>query len=167
MESLVLSPIGVVHREASDNDVKREPHDLESLIEVYPQYQEGLAGIEGYSHLFVLGHFHKLRPDQIGPLKVRPRRLMREGLREEDLPLVGVFALGSPTRPNPIGLSLVRLVQIRDSRLLLVRDLDFFDGTPILDIKPYQGLYHSDEYQVPRWVSELATRAGLPRTDSV
>lgn len=84
------------------------------------------------------------------------------GLKEEDLPLVGVFALGSPTRPNPVGLSLVRLVRVEDGGTLVVRDLEYFDGTPIVDIKPYLAAYRTDEYTVPTWVTELTSKVGLP-----
>jgi len=65
-----------------------------------------------------------------------------------DLPLVGVFALGSPSRPNPIGLSLVELLKI-DKRFLTVKGLDYFDGTPVLDIKPYRSDYRVDTFRVP------------------
>ena len=167
MESIVLKPIGVVHRDASDDEVRRAAPDLDSEIEVYPEYREALAGLEGYSHLFVLGYFHKLRPEQVGLLKVRPKRLARYGLKVEELPLVGDFALDSPTRPNPIGLSLVRLVQIQEGGRLLVRDLDYFDGTPVLDIKPYQAAYRVDEFRLPRWATELAAKAGLPPSESL
>jgi tRNA-Thr(GGU) m(6)t(6)A37 methyltransferase TsaA len=167
MESIVLKPIGVVHREASDDEVRQETHGLDSVIEVYPEYQDALDGLEGYSHLFVLGYFHKLRPEQGGLLKVRPKRMTRYGLRVEELPLVGDFALDSPTRPNPIGLSLVRLLQIEEGRKLLVRDLDYFDGTPVLDIKPYQAGYRAEEYRLPRWATELALKAGLPPSESL
>lgn len=159
-----LKPIGVVHRTATDEQVKGDEPDLESVIEVFPEYREALDGLEGYSHIFVLGYFNRLRPDQLGPLKVRPRRYLRMGLQEEDLPLVGVFALGSPSRPNPIGLSLARLVRIESDGKLVVRDLEYFDGTPVLDIKPYFGAYRTDGYTVPDWVADLVAKAERRRT---
>ena len=76
-----------------------------------PQCAEALEGLEGYSHLVVLCYFHKLRPEQMGPLKVQPRRLLQRGFTRDILPWLGVFALDSPTRPNPIGLTVVRFVQ--------------------------------------------------------
>jgi tRNA (adenine37-N6)-methyltransferase len=167
MENIVLKPIGVVHRGASDDEVRQEARGLDSVIEVYPEYQDALDGLEGYSHLYVIGYFHKLRPEQVGLLKVRPKRLTRYGLRVEELPLVGNFALDSPTRPNPIGLSLVRLLGIQEARKLLVRDLDYFDGTPVLDIKPYQAGYRVEEYRLPRWATELTSKAGLPPSESL
>jgi tRNA (adenine37-N6)-methyltransferase len=167
MESVSLKPIGVVHRSDSDEEVKQDFPGREAVIEIYPHFREGLDGLEGYSHLFVLGHFHKLRPEQIGPLKVQPRRMLQFGLGADQLPWVGVFALSSPTRPNPIGLSLVQLLRIESGGKLLVRGLEYFDGTPVLDIKPYQSAYRAEEYRLPRWATELALKAGLPPTESV
>ena len=167
VERIVLDPIGVVHRRVSDDEVRSEARGLESEVEVYPQYRDALDGLEGFSHIFVLAYFHKLRPEQTGPLKVRPKRLTKYGLKLEDLPLVGDFALDSPTRPNPIGLSLVRLLRIEGGRRLVVLDLDYFDGTPVLDIKPYQPGYRSDNYTLPNWNVELARKAGLPHTASL
>lgn len=92
-------------------------------------------------------------------MKVRPRRLLRKGFKLEELPLVGVFALDSPTRPNPIGSSLVRLLR-RQGGKLIVLGLDCFDGTPVLDIKPYRDDYGADEYDLARWYRELRDKAG-------
>ena len=125
----------------------------------FPEYKEALEGLEGFSHIFVIAYFHRLRPEQIGPLKVKPRGLLKHGFKLEELPLIGVFALDSPTRPNPIGLSLVPLLRIEGSNLV-VSDLDFFDGTPVLDIKPYQPSYRADNYRLPQWHTKLSEKAG-------
>jgi tRNA (Thr-GGU) A37 N-methylase len=77
----------------------------------------------------------------------------------EELPSLGVFALDSPTRPNPIGLTLVRLLG-RQGRFLKVSGLDFFDGTPILDIKGYRPTYRADEFSVPDWYKKLQDARG-------
>ena len=77
----------------------------------------------------------------------------------EDLPLLGVFALDYPSRPNPIGLTLVRLVS-RKGRRLFVKGLDYFDGTPILDIKGYRPEYRTDEYGLPDWYLKLMDKTG-------
>jgi tRNA (Thr-GGU) A37 N-methylase len=66
----------------------------------------------------------------------------------KNLPLLGVFALESPTRPNPIGLTLVSLVK-REGRRLFVTGLDYFDGTPVIDIKPYQPDYRTENCSFP------------------
>jgi tRNA (adenine37-N6)-methyltransferase len=150
--------IGVVHTKGTDAEV-REKGDLEGELEIYPEFEEGLQGIDGYSHLFVLTYFDRLRPEQIGPLQVKPRGLVRRGFKLEELPLIGVFALDSPTRPNPIGLTLVRFVK-REGNRLFVQGLDFFEGTPILDIKGYRPQYHVDKYVMPDWFRGLADDKG-------
>ena len=144
-----FKPIGIIHTQATDIEVK-EQGDRAGEIEIYPEFADGLEGIDGYSHLFVLIYFDRLRPEQIGPLKVKPRGLLRRGFKLEDLPELGVFALDSPTRPNPIGLTLVRVIE-RQGRRILVQGLDFFDGTPILDLKGYRPQYRTDNYTMPQW----------------
>jgi tRNA-Thr(GGU) m(6)t(6)A37 methyltransferase TsaA len=159
MNEIPLRPIGFVRTKDSDEDVKRRTTESESKIEVLPDFQEAIEGLAGFSHIFVLSYLNKLRPDQIGPLKVRPRRLLLKGFKLEELPLVGVFAIDSPTRPNPIGLSLVRLARI-DGPNLVVHGLDLFDGTPVLDIKPYRGDYRAENYDLPEWYRQLRMKAG-------
>ncbi|MGP8127921.1 MAG: tRNA (N6-threonylcarbamoyladenosine(37)-N6)-methyltransferase TrmO [Candidatus Bathyarchaeia archaeon] len=157
--SVVFRPVGVVRTMGSDDDVRFRSKESESTIEIYAEFQEALEGLQGFSHIFVLGYLNKLRPDQMGVLKVKPRRLLAKGFKLEELPLVGVFAIDSPTRPNPIGLTLAELVKI-DGGKLVVRGLDFFDGTPILDIKPYRGDYRAESYDLAHWYGELRSKAG-------
>ena len=71
-----VKPIGVIHTQASEAEVK-EKGDREGEIEIYPEFVDGLDGIDGYSHLFVLVYFDRLRPEQIGPPKVKPRGPVR------------------------------------------------------------------------------------------
>jgi tRNA-Thr(GGU) m(6)t(6)A37 methyltransferase TsaA len=156
---VVFQPVGVVRNRAADSQVRTEKQDLEGELEIFPQYEQALDGIEGFSHLFVLFHFHHLRSEQIGPLKVKPKRLVKRGFRLEDLPELGVFALDSPTRPNPIGLTLVRLVR-REGARLVVAGLDCFDGTPVLDIKGYRPGYRPASYTLPDWYTRLMNEAG-------
>lgn len=156
---VVFRPVGVVRTQASDDEIGSEVGELEATIEIFPEFQEALDGLDGFSHIFVLSHLNRLRPDQIGVLKVRPRRLVRKGFKLEELPLVGVFALDSPSRPNPIALSLVRLLH-RQGRELTVHGLDCFDGTPVLDIKPYRDNYRADQYRLAEWYKDLREKAG-------
>lgn len=106
-----------------------------SRIVFEPEYRrdEALVGITGYSHLWLIWNFSEAEREEFSPT-VRPPRL---GGNKR----VGVFATRSPYRPNPIGLSSVRLVGIekseREGSVLLVRGADMLDGTPIYDIKPY------------------------------
>jgi tRNA-Thr(GGU) m(6)t(6)A37 methyltransferase TsaA len=155
---ITFKPIGVIHTKASEAEV-REKGDREGEIEIYPEFTAGLDGIDGYSHLFVLVYFDRLRPEQIGPLKVKPRGLLRRGFKLEELPELGVFALDSPTRPNPIGLTLVRVIK-REGNRIIVQGLDFFNGTPVLDIKCYRPQYRVDKYTLPEWFQKLADATG-------
>lgn len=154
-----MKAIGIVHTDASRDDIREWKKGIRSEIEIYPDFAEALDGLEGFSHIFVLAYFNQLRPEQVGPLKVRPRRLLKFGLKPEELPFVGVFALDSPTRPNPVGLSLVPLIRI-EGRRLIVSDLDYFDGTPVIDIKPYQPDYRAENYRLAGWHERLLAKVG-------
>ena len=99
-------------------------HDAQGDLEIEGEYADGLADIEGFSHLYVIWVFDRVEGFSLvayPPSDNRPH---------------GVFATRSPERPNPIGLTVVRLLA-RDGRRLHVAGLDMLDGTPILDIKPY------------------------------
>lgn len=97
---------------------------VKGSVEVFPELAEGLQDLEGFSHLILLYHFHLAKP---GPLRAKPFM---------DTKRRGVFAMRGPRRPNPIGLSIVRLTQIEGTKLS-VQDVDIVNGTPLLDIKPY------------------------------
>jgi tRNA-Thr(GGU) m(6)t(6)A37 methyltransferase TsaA len=117
-----------------------------SRIRIYDDFREGLEGLETFSHLIILYWFHT-RDNEAdrGVRRVTPRR-------HSGAPEVGVFSSRSPSRPNPIGLCVVELVK-REGPILLVKDLDAFEGSPIIDIKPY--LPRADavpEATVPAWV---------------
>ncbi|ARM75305.1 tRNA (N6-threonylcarbamoyladenosine(37)-N6)-methyltransferase TrmO [Acidianus manzaensis] len=133
-----LRQIGIVK---SLND-KRE-----GIIEIFPQYLEGLEGIENFSHIILLAWLHKVSEEQRNTLKVKPMRI-------QDLPNVGVFCTHSPHRPNPIALSIVRLTE-RKNNLLYVQNLDLFEETPILDIKTVSPSFCPKDIKVPEWNKEL------------
>ena len=154
-----LRPIGVVRVQATDEQVRQEEGEIEGELEIFPEFEPALNGLEGYSHIFLIFYFHKLRPEQIGLLQVKPKRLLKRGFTLEELPTLGVFALDSPSRPNPVGLTLVRLLR-REGRRLFVKGLDAFDGTPILDIKGYRPDYRTDEYSIPDWHRRLMNEKG-------
>jgi tRNA-Thr(GGU) m(6)t(6)A37 methyltransferase TsaA len=128
MDTLVYRPVGIVHsplKEASGAPIQSfVARDIEGVVEVLPQYVEGLRDIEGFSHLILIYHFHLSSKSS---LIVRPH--LDDGTH-------GVFATRAPARPNPIGISVVRLVRVDGTRLY-VTGLDILDGTPVLDIKPY------------------------------
>ncbi len=156
---ITLEIIGYVRVKYSDEYVKEHSGEIEGVVEVLPRFAEGLDGIEYYSHLLLISYLHK-QLDTKSVLKVRPKRLLRMGLKLEELPVMGVFATDSPTRPNPVGLTLVRLIK-REGNLLHVWGLDLFNDTPILDIKPYSSSYVSEKYSVPDWAKKFDVRSPI------
>ncbi|MEM0217631.1 MAG: tRNA (N6-threonylcarbamoyladenosine(37)-N6)-methyltransferase TrmO [Candidatus Nezhaarchaeales archaeon] len=152
--TLQLKPIGVVHVDLSDEEVKASLKGVEGILEVYEEYVEGLHGIEGFSHLIVITLLHKVSETQRKTLKVKPKRLKLLGLNEKDIPEVGVFCTDSPHRPNPLALTIVELVEV-NGRFLKVRSLDLFDGTPILDIKPYTPSRVVENIKLPDWYQKI------------
>jgi len=106
-----------------------------------------LDGVNEFSHVFVLFWLHGVSEEQRKTLKVHPR-----GRR--DLPLLGVFATRTMLRPNPVGLTLVELVKV-EGNVLTVRGLDAFDGTPVLDIKPFDSWDTVENVRVPDWWVKL------------
>jgi len=142
---IVLKPIGVVKTTAVGDDVKDKTRI--SRIIIHNELAEALDGVDGFSHLFVLFWLHKIPDEQRKTLKVHPR-----GRR--DLPLVGIFATRSMLRPNPVGLTLVELVKV-EGNVLTVRGLDALDGTPVLDIKPFDNWDTARDAKVPRWWTKL------------
>jgi len=116
-----------------------------SSIRIFDEFAEGLKGLDTFSHLIILYWFHlREGEEERSVLKVVPRR-------HPGAPEVGVFASRSPSRPNPIGLSVSELVKI-ESNILWVKGLDAVEGSPILDIKPY--LPRADAFSaavVPEW----------------
>ncbi len=149
-----LVPIGVVHVSSDDEVVRESINGVSGVIEIFPEYVEGLEGIEGFSHIIVVSYLHKTSEVQRRTLKVRPRRLIRLGLRPEDVPEVGVFCTNSPHRPNPIGMTIVRLMKV-DGRFLHVDGLDLFDNTPVIDLRPYTPDRVLTEFKLPEWYSRL------------
>ncbi|MEM1514604.1 MAG: tRNA (N6-threonylcarbamoyladenosine(37)-N6)-methyltransferase TrmO [Thermoproteota archaeon] len=154
-----VKPIGVVHVNLSDEEVKdRWVEGVEGVIEVYDEYVPGLKGIDGFSHLIIIAYLHKVSEEERKVLKVRPRRLRLLGLDVNRLPEVGVFCTDSPHRPNPLALTIVELLE-KEGKFLKVRNLDLFEGTPVLDIKPYTPLRKIDKIRLPTWYQETSEKA--------
>ncbi len=125
---IVLKPLGVIH--SPFKTVENMPiqpmagSQYEAQIEIFPEYRDGLADLEGFSHLYIIFHLNKVEKYK---LKVIPFL---------DTVERGVFATRSPARPNPVGLSLVELISVHGN-ILNIRGVDMLDGSPVLDIKPY------------------------------
>ena len=122
-----LKPIGVVRSQISVKD-DMPVQGVDAEIEIFEEYASALDGIEWYSHIYVLCWLHEA---DRSVLKASPRKI------SPNLPAKGVFSMRSPSRPNPISLTPVRLYR-RFGRFLFVANLDAIDKTPVIDIKPYQ-----------------------------
>ena len=156
--SICFNPIGIVRTTLSDEEVRNGPHDtLEADIEILNEYEEGLEGIDGFSHLLVFFYLNKITAEQRKTLKTKPRSVVRYGLTLEELPLVGVFCLDAPLRPNPIGLTVVNLLW-RKGRILRVKGLDALNETPVLDLKPYSPARKIDKFELPEWYKDIISK---------
>lgn len=147
---ITLVPIGYVRTPFTEtSEIPRgigARHSKEGTLEILPELEAGLTDIEGFSHLFVIWCFHRSEGYELvgrPPTDDRPH---------------GVFATRSPRRPNPIGLTVVRLLE-RKGSALRVRGVDMLDGTPILDIKPYLSSVPSEELR-RGWIAEVEERSG-------
>jgi tRNA-Thr(GGU) m(6)t(6)A37 methyltransferase TsaA len=155
VSQFTMKPVGVVHSPYGDTaQIPRGPgarHEAEGVLELSPALEPGLTDIEGFSHLYVIWVFDRAAGSELigtPPTDSRPH---------------GVFATRSPRRPNPIGLTVVRLLR-RQGHRLFVRGVDMLDGTPILDIKPY--LSSIPEADLRRgWLAE-AERPRAPTSPS-
>ena len=125
---------------------------IQGRVEVFPEYGEGLKDLDGFSHIFLMYHFHQVN----GPeLIVTP--FMDSHPR-------GLFSTRAPKRPNPIGLSVVKLLRVVGT-VLHVENVDILDGTPLLDIKPY--IPQFDQHPADRigWLQESRNKVKKKRSD--
>ncbi len=146
VNSVVYHPIGIIrspHKEGSKTPIQPIYADgCRGFVEIFPQYTEGLQGLEDFSHIFLIFHLH---------LRKEVKLIVKPWLHDKEK---GVFATRSPHRPNAIGLSLVRLEKIEGSRVY-VNDLDILDGTPLLDIKPYTKELDSRLTSKDGWLEQI------------
>jgi tRNA-Thr(GGU) m(6)t(6)A37 methyltransferase TsaA len=156
--TIELKPVGVVRTILSNDEVRESWHEgIDAEIEIFEEYAPALDRIEGFSHLVVLFYLHETTSAQRKVLQARPKRYLRYGLKLDDLPLVGVFCLDSPHRPNPVGMTIVTLLA-RQGNVLTVGGLDAFNNTPVLDIKPYTPERCIADFELPDWYKLLQRR---------
>jgi tRNA-Thr(GGU) m(6)t(6)A37 methyltransferase TsaA len=140
-----LEPLGFVHTKAIGKEVRDK--NVVSRIVFREDLTKALEGVENFSHLFVLFWLHETSDEDRKRMKVHPRG-------RADMPLLGIFATRTPHRPNPIGLTRVKLLKIEDN-VLTVQGLDAYHGTPILDIKPLDSWDTTEDFKVPEWWKKL------------
>ena len=155
-DPLSFVPIGIIHSPFTDIiGMPIQPNGARGIrgtVEISGAYAEGLMDIEGFSHLFLIYAFHRCPSYQLTVtpfLDTTPR---------------GVFATRAPRRPNAIGLSIVRLIEVKGTTLV-VEDVDILDGTPLLDLKPYVPAFDSYPDASSGWLEGSAQDAGSFRSD--
>ena len=150
--SITIKPIGIIR--SSLKESKGSPiqpffaKDSEGIVEVYNPYLEALKDLDGFERIWLIYWFHKaadFKPTVTPFLDTVER---------------GLFATRAPCRPNPIGMSPVRLLRI-ESEKLYIKDVDILDGTPLLDIKPYISKF--DKFEVSRngWQDNVQSNPGI------
>lgn len=145
--SFAVRPIGRVRSPVSE-PVDTDWGSVEARIVLEPEYRAGLQGLGDFSHVVVVALLHLAAFDPVRHLVRRPRGLAT-------MPELGIFAQRAKDRPNPLGITVVRLVSVEPDGVTL-RGLDAIDGTPILDLKPYFPEFDSaPNAVVPAWVAEL------------
>jgi len=156
MQQIIYNPIGIIHSPFTQREgTPIQPSSAQNVrghIDIYDEYAEGLCDLDGFSHIYLLFHLHL---SESYNLKVRPFL---------DNQLRGVFATRAPRRPNPIGLSVVRLLSITNNRLE-IENVDMIDGTPLLDIKPY--VTEMNAVTQPRigWLSQYSDQINTRKAD--
>jgi tRNA-Thr(GGU) m(6)t(6)A37 methyltransferase TsaA len=124
----------------------------EGRIEVFREYTEGLTDLAGFSHIYLLYHCHLA-----GPYRLKVTPFLDDQTR-------GLFATRAPARPNPIGLSVVRLIGVTN-HILKIKDVDVIDGTPLLDIKPYVPDFDVRTVDSCGWIEKSSRRLDAVRDD--
>ena len=143
-KQIKFSPIGIIHT-GFDGSEKiprqgRFGENNDGWVELFPEFAEGLQGLESFSHIYLLFHFHKSSGFSL--VQITPRHHLRKG----------VFAIRSPYRPNGIGMTIVKLIKIDQNRIYFT-GADMIEGTPLLDIKPYTSEIDSYRNATNGWIT--------------
>ncbi len=156
MDEVRYKPIGVIHsqfKEPKGTPIQPAGADgIDGTVELFPEYAEGLKNLENFSHIILVYHFHLSKKSS---LIVKPYM---------DNQLRGVFSTRAPSRPNPIGISVVRLIRIKGNTIH-VRDMDIVDGTPLLDIKPYVPEFDVREVEKIGWLEKNVHKLSTSKDD--
>lgn len=156
MDEIKYRPIGIIHspfiRPKGTPIQPAGAKGIHGTVEVFPEYTEGLVDVEGFSHIILIYHFHLSKR---ASLKVKPYM---------DNEVRGIFAMRGPSRPNPIGLSIVRIIRI-EQNILHIQDVDIVDGTPLLDIKPYVPEFDIREVERTGWLESKVHKISSSKDD--
>lgn len=156
MKEIIYKSIGIIH--SPFKDIKGMPiqsagaKGIKGTIELHPAYAEGLKDLAGFSHIILLYHFHL---SKCYSLTVKP---FLDGVKH------GVFATRAPQRPNPIGLSAVKLLRVKGCTLH-IEEVDVIDGTPLLDMKPYVPEFDVKRAKRIGWLSKTVDQIYETKAD--
>jgi tRNA-Thr(GGU) m(6)t(6)A37 methyltransferase TsaA len=157
MKKIGYKPIGIIHspfQAAAGTPIQGlAAKGKTGSIEIFDEYAGGLLSLGGFSHIIVLYHFHLARKYTLTTVPFLDDRAH------------GIFATRAPARPNPIGLSVLPLLEITPENLLIVANIDILDGTPLLDIKPYVPAFDQAENVSTGWLGDKAGNAGSAADD--
>ncbi|MBD3297703.1 MAG: tRNA (N6-threonylcarbamoyladenosine(37)-N6)-methyltransferase TrmO [candidate division Zixibacteria bacterium] len=156
MTQITFTPIGIIHTPfKTPEGAPIQPHrsgGAAGTVEVHSEFAEGLSDLDGFSHIILLYHLHLSKGYK---LKVVPF------LDDQER---GLFATRAPRRPNPIGVSIVRLQRI-EGNVLHIADIDMVDGTPLLDIKPHVPHFDTTDNFRIGWLTDKARHSPGTRAD--
>ena len=156
MDDIKYKPIGIIHspfKEPKGTPIQPAgAKGVNGTVEIFPEYAGGLKDIEGFSHIILLYHFHVSRRST---LIAKPYM---------DSEAHGIFAMRGPSRPNAIGISVVRLVKVQGN-ILHIQDVDIVDGTPLLDIKPYVPEFDMREVASIGWLEKNVHKVFASKDD--
>ncbi|MGD2121638.1 MAG: tRNA (N6-threonylcarbamoyladenosine(37)-N6)-methyltransferase TrmO [Gemmatimonadota bacterium] len=156
MNEIRYRPIGTVHspfKEPLGTPIQPgAARDIDGTVEVFEEFAEGLKDLDGFSHVILIYHFH---------LSGEPSLEVEPFLDDQ---AHGVFSTRAPNRPNPVGISVVRLVGTLGNTLQ-IRDVDIVDGTPLLDIKPYVPEFDGGDVTKKGWLEENLRRLPTRKDD--
>ena len=153
-EEIKLKPIGIIHtpyKEPKGIPIQGKfEKGVAGQIEMFPEYQEGLKDIEGFSHLILIYYFHRAKEEKL---------IGKPFLEDEPH---GIFAIRSPKRPNHVGISIVKIEKI-ENNLITFSEVDILDGTPLLDIKPYVSHFDYRESVKNGWLDKHFKGGNIPQ----
>ena len=156
MTTISYQPIGIIHSPFEGiEDVPIQPTAAAGIcgtVELFAEFAAGLKDLGGFSHIILLYQFHRVTQVKLTVIPFLDREPR------------GVFATRAPSRPNPIGLSIVRLLGI-EGNVLQIENVDIVDGTPLLDIKPYVPEFDHHEVQRTGWLENASENIKEKRSD--
>jgi len=151
-QKITFKPVGVIHTPFKPGDnVPIQPsrgRDIEGRIAIYPEFVPALKDLEMFSHVYLITYLHHSKSFKL------------QTIPYHDTAVRGLFSTRSPHRPNPIGLSIVRVKSVEDN-IIYIQDIDLMDGTPLLDIKPYIRRFDDHEDVRCGWLDRIEIRSEI------